>query len=176
MNYINTTTLEYPVTETQIRAEHLNVAFPAQFLPPLPYAAVFPSPAPTHDATQYTAIAGAPVLTAKGHWESTWELQELSDDAVIALMQARAVSEAAAKRASRESRVAGIQVVTSSGNRFDGDEVAQGRISRAILALNAVGGETRWRLADNTVVSVDADELLEALMLAGAEQTKIWME
>lgn len=82
---------------------------------------------------------------------------------------------AAAKR-SRADAVSRIQVTTASGRVFDGDELSQSRMARAVLAMERAGvAETEWVLADNTVASVSADELAEALALAGAEQSRLWV-
>ena len=75
----------------------------------------------------------------------------------------------------KESRINGIIVTTKAGNTFDGDEVSQTRMTRAILSLGKTG-TTSWKLADNTFVEVTAKELTEALTLAMLEQTKILQE
>ena len=69
-----------------------------------------------------------------------------------------------------------IIVTTKEGNRFNGDKVSQGRMARAIVALNAVGvNTTDWISADNVKLTINVSELAEALILSGIEQTKIWM-
>lgn len=77
----------------------------------------------------------------------------------------------------RTERVAAIKVTTTAGNVFDGDEVSQGRMARAIVALNAQPATTTvtWVLADNTAIQATAAELSEALALAGAAQAAIWV-
>jgi hypothetical protein len=75
----------------------------------------------------------------------------------------------------RDERVRAIKVTTAAGRTFDGDEVSQGRMTRAITALKAAGqAETTWVLADNTPVVVSVAELEEALILAGLAQTALW--
>ncbi len=74
----------------------------------------------------------------------------------------------------RQAEVDAIKVTTTSGKEFDGNEEAQTRMARAILALNAEE-QTLWVLADNTPTYVSREELQEALRLAGAEQTQIWV-
>lgn len=80
-------------------------------------------------------------------------------------------------KAERAAAVAAILVTTSAGNTFDGDEMSQGRMARAILGLQAAapGSTVSWILADNSVVEVGIVELQEALMLAGAEQARLWV-
>ena len=77
----------------------------------------------------------------------------------------------------RAAAVAAITVTTQAGNTFDGDEVSQGRMARAILALNAspAGTTVTWVLADNSTIEAAPAELTEALALAGAAQAAIWV-
>ena len=71
--------------------------------------------------------------------------------------------------------VAAIKI-TVDNKVFDGDEISQGRMLRAIQ-IAAVTGETTttWKLADNSIVEVTLDELKEALALSGKEMSKIWL-
>ena len=49
-------------------------------------------------------------------------------------------------------------------------------MARAVVALQAAGqAETVWVLADNAPATVTLGELAEALALAGAEQTRLWV-
>ena len=58
----------------------------------------------------------------------------------------------------RARAVQAITVTTVLGNTFDGDEISQGRMARAILALPE--GETvRWVLHDNTEIDATEAEL-----------------
>ena len=72
--------------------------------------------------------------------------------------------------------VAKISVTTQAGNTFDGDEVSQTRMARAIIALQSTGTPaTVWVLADNTVIQATVAELAEALALSGAAQSALWV-
>jgi hypothetical protein len=73
----------------------------------------------------------------------------------------------------RSEAVEAIIVTTASGKAFDGDEVSQGRMARAIAASD-VGDATVWVLADNAPAMVTHEELKEALRLAGDAQTALW--
>jgi hypothetical protein len=107
--------------------------------------------------------------------------EEAEWDARVAANEAQAAAdslarEAAERKAARQAAVDAIVVTTQAGNAFDGDEVSQGRMSRAILSMQAAGAtETQWVLADNQITDVTIAELTEALILAGQEQTRIWM-
>ena len=76
----------------------------------------------------------------------------------------------------RGEAVRTITVTTTAGNTFDGDEMSQTRMARAILALQGTNTpSTLWVLADNTTIQATVAELTEALALAGAAQSAIWV-
>lgn len=67
--------------------------------------------------------------------------------------------------------------VTVNAKVFDGNEVSQDRIMKAINVALITGDNTiLWRLADNTNIEVTIDELREALTLANKEISRIWLE
>ncbi len=78
------------------------------------------------------------------------------------------------QKALRKTEVANITVTTAAGNTFDGNEDAQNRMSRAVIAMSDTDTIT-WVLADNTVATVSRDELREALRLAGEAMSSIWL-
>jgi hypothetical protein len=75
----------------------------------------------------------------------------------------------------RDIIVANIRV-TVNNKVFDGDEVAQSRMNRAITVLTHKGlPSTLWILANNDSVIITLEELVEALYLAGLAQTEVWV-
>ena len=78
-------------------------------------------------------------------------------------------------KAIRQDQVDRIIVTTNSGHVFDGDEVSQTRMARAIVGLPDDTLTIPWVLADNTVIEVNRVELQEALRLAGSAQATIWV-
>jgi len=78
MNYINTTTNQYPVSENEIRATYPNTSFSVPFQAPEPYVGVFPAPTPMFDHISQSIREVTPILTNKGHWEQVWEVASLS--------------------------------------------------------------------------------------------------
>jgi hypothetical protein len=81
----------------------------------------------------------------------------------------------AAKKAERQAIVDAITVTTSTGKVFDGDEIAQGRMARAIQVAGIVEQtECTWVLADNVPTTVTLAELQEALALAMQAQADVW--
>ena len=179
--YINTTTL-VQTTEAEIRADNPNTSFPNPFVAPEGYALVFPSPQPELNSLTQRAQAFIPESTSKGTWEQRWQVIELyetqaeRDAAISAAVEVRRVNERQAAKAEREVAVAALTVTTSQGHVFDGDETSQNRMARAILALQGAGqASTLWVLNDNTAIDVTVAELTEALALAGAAQSAIWV-
>jgi len=70
-----------------------------------------------------------------------------------------------------------LRVTTASGKVFDADETSQTRMTRVLAAADAIGQpDTSWSwvLADNTVATVTAAEMREALALAMQAQSDIW--
>lgn len=74
----------------------------------------------------------------------------------------------------RAEAVAAIKV-TVDGMVFDGDEIAQSRMARALTAAEAAGQtSTVWVLADNTIATVTKAQLAQALALSMQEMGKMW--
>lgn len=76
-------------------------------------------------------------------------------------------------KADRELAVRSL-VVEVDGLRFDGNEISQNRIARAVAASDSTEQMVAWTLADNTVVTVTVLQLKKALSLASTKQTEIW--
>jgi len=76
----------------------------------------------------------------------------------------------------RAQAVAAIKVTTLAGNEFDGDEEAQGRMARAIVALPDDVTIVPWVMADNAVVPVTKPELREALQLSLTAMATEWIK
>jgi len=79
------------------------------------------------------------------------------------------------KKKTRQKQVDAIKV-TVNGKVFDGDEISQTRMARAIIGMQATGQPTlTWVLADNTPTEATLAELTEAMCLAGAAQAAVWV-
>ena len=80
-------------------------------------------------------------------------------------------------KSAKEAAISNIEVKTSSGKSFDGDEVSQGRMLRAIGVASLTNSSTTlWKLSDNKTEEVSFNDLKEALTLAGKEMSRIWLE
>lgn len=74
----------------------------------------------------------------------------------------------------RAQAVDALTIETALGV-FDADERSQDRMARAVVAMG--GTDTiEWVLNNNTVVTVTAEQLKEALQLAGAAQSALWTQ
>ena len=87
----------------------------------------------------------------------------------------QAMADYEAWKAERQLRVNSITVEVD-GMVFDGDELSQGCMARAVAAADLMTETTEWTLADNTVATVSVQTLKTACRLAGEEQTRIWNE
>lgn len=193
MTYLNTLTSQYPLTERDIREANPNVSFPEVFSPTEDYEWVFPTPQPTYDKLSQIVVLGTPALTHLGSYEETWEIKPrfydyTDSENVLHTAQEQLDAEIARNttennlrlrtlaKANRQTQVDAIEVTTSTGKTFDGDEMSQTRMARAIVAMQATNTPTvTWVLADNTATQATIQELTEALALAGAAQAAIWV-
>ena len=188
MSYINIQTNEYPLSEHSIR-DLLNI--PTGPIPIDVYANVFPTKQPTYNPITSKITELAPIYEFGGYyqkWEvsskftASAELGSIEQQELLAVQKAESLKEAKtlkeardAAKLRRQTEVDIIVVTTTAGNTFDGDENSQTRMTRAILALQATGGQSiPWVLADNSVIQASVPELIEALSLAGAAQSAIW--
>ncbi|WP_440055516.1 DUF4376 domain-containing protein [Pseudoalteromonas sp. T1lg65] len=77
-------------------------------------------------------------------------------------------------KAQRAENVAAITVEVD-GMEFDGDELSQQRMARAVLLLED-SETTPWILADNQTVNVTKAQLAQACRLSAQRQTELWVE
>lgn len=95
--------------------------------------------------------------------------------AILSQIDFEIAQDAVSAKKLRDAAVAAIKV-TVSGKVFDGDEVAQGRMARAVAAAESSAISTyQWKLADNSVAAVSLDELKQALELAFQAQSELWV-
>ena len=60
-----------------------------------------------------------------------------------------------------------VIVTTSAGNKFNGEDKSQGRMTSALLAAEVLGKtEEEWKMADGTIKLIKIEELKEALALS----------
>jgi len=133
----------------------------------------------THPKTaEFQILDNSPEFVAPGYTfdGTTYSAPIPTPEQIAANQEAAAKAAREALKAQRTAAVAQIKVTTAAGNTFDGDEVSQGRMSRAIIALSTgLAPSVTWVLADNSVIQATAAELTEALVLAGQAQAAIWV-
>ncbi len=162
------------VTEDAYRALHPNVSFPAVFTPT--DADEIHQNAPPAVGPYADVVRDGLTLNTSGQWEYVYLVIPWPQSAID---HAKAVDAGAARQAAQVQRakaVNALTVKTAAGHVFDGDEISQTRMARAIIALQAMGtASVTWVLADNTVIDATPRELTEALALAGAAQAALWV-
>jgi hypothetical protein len=174
--FIDKNTQETYLNEFFLRAARQDISFPAviddEALAGTPIARVQPTDQPAFDATAQ-GVRELPPTHDGVAWRQAWSVYQLNADESAAAAAARM----AASKAARQVAVDNIKVTTQTGCTFDGDEISQGRMSRAIIALDAAGqASTTWVLSNNVPTTVTRTDLVEALVLAGQEQTRLWMQ
>lgn len=125
------------------------------------------------------AVPGTPEQIG-GIWYESWVLEPLTDDEIAQVIEAERVNAghtaAAAREIWKDQRAAAVAAITVEvdGMVFQGDETSQARMSRSLSVMNDT--ETiRWVLEDNTHAQATKAQLVEALRLAGLEQTRLWV-
>ena len=60
-----------------------------------------------------------------------------------------------------------VIVTTTAGNKFNGEDKSQGRMTSALLAAEVLGKtEENWKMADGNIKLIKIEELKEALALS----------
>lgn len=132
---------------------------------------------PLYDRNYQKAVPSETPIKENGTWKIKYTLVDLDAATIANNLNIATVMADQERKFKRAKDVEAIKVTTTAGNTFDGDEVSQGRMSRAIIALQAAGvSSTQWVLADNTVLEATVTELTEALILAGQAQSAIWIQ
>lgn len=104
-------------------------------------------------------------------WDGAYYLEDEVPEMPPDVAAAKALEEAKEERA---EEVGSIKV-TVDGMTFDGDEVAQQRLARAIMVAEITGmNETQWVMADNTVHTITVAQAKEALSKAMLQMGELW--
>ena len=144
MNYINTATGEYPVSESNIRAAHPNTSFPVPFVAPEGYMFVFPAPQPEFNPVTQRVQETTPILTAKGHYEQTWEVvprfaQYTDDTGVVHTVAAQEAAAIAADQASKADAKAKTIEAKVEALWAAADKYTSGYISGVAIGILTIG-------------------------------------
>jgi hypothetical protein len=110
-------------------------------------------------------------VTESGEYYKYYNQDGTPDVSKIAELEATQAIEAF--KAQRQEAVDNLEV-TYEGTIYQGDEVSQGRMSRAILALPDDTTTTLWIAKDNTPMQLTKVDLSSILRLSGEAQTALW--
>jgi len=187
MHYINLATLQYPVTEQDIRQAYPDTAFGVPFLPD-GYTLVSSAPQPAYDPITQSVREITPVVVATGNYEQRFEVVELyptqaEKDAAIAVNLALAkATKWEAIKASRDERKNGGALVGTKWFHTDADS----RIQQLGLVLMGAGVPTvQWKTMDGTFAAMtpalagqifQAVAALDMALFANAEAHRAAME
>lgn len=167
MKYINTLTGQYPITETEIRAEYPNTSFPEVFVAPQPYAIVLQIPLPTFNQITHTCVEGDPVYTTKLHWEQTWVVTAKPSDQLAAEKLATQEAKWEAIKAERDRRV--VNGVKVGNDWFHSDTFSRTQqLGLVMMGANMPAG-IQWKTMDATFVTMTpalATQIFQATALA----------
>ena len=71
------------------------------------------------------------------------------------------------KKQEKHYAIDNVIVTTTAGNKFNGEDKSQGRMTSALLAAEILGKtEEEWKMADDTIKLIKIEELKEALALS----------
>jgi len=171
---INTLTKEI-ISTAAFRLLFNNISFPSTIaeadIVDYGYAILHRSDLPVYNSNTHKCIA-APTAMVDGKWQLQYAVIALTPIELLVLSD----NQREIKKMLRAEQTEAIKVTTSAGNTFDGDEVSQGRMARAVIALSTgIVPSVTWVLSDNTVIQATAAELTEALVLSGAAQSALWV-
>lgn len=178
MNYINTATGEYPVSESDIRASHPNTSFPVPFVTPEGYVFVFPTPQPEFNPVTQRVQETTPVLTVKGHYEQQWEVQELfstqveKDAAIAADIEAKRKASIPVSVTRRQAKQA-LLLNGLLGNVQPAIDAIPDATQRAMILIEWDDSQVFERnrpalIALGTALGLSSSELGELFVQAGA--------
>lgn len=111
-----------------------------------------------------------------GKYIQTYNIIKLSEEEIA---EKRKQQEAQVLICAKNARSNAVQsiIVEYDNMKFDGNEIAQERMSRAVLAnIDNQDSKIKWVLADNTVAEIYIWQLKKALELATKKQAELWIE
>jgi hypothetical protein len=176
MNYINTETGEYPVTDAQVRARFENVTFAAHDFPPAPYAAVVPTSAPAFNPSAQAVAEAAPVL-ANGIWSQAWTVAALPSDVAAARLSEHQAFQWEAIKAKRDNLKTdgGYKVAVGGVDKwFHSDTFSRTQqIGLVILGANIPAG-LQWKTMDSSFVTMTQSLAAQVFQAAAGQDVAVF--
>ena len=187
MNYINTVTNQYPVSEQEIRQANPNTSFSTPFVAPPEYSLVFATPKPAFDAISQTVREVQPLLSAKGEYEQQWEIVSLpAEQSAENLAKAKEQKWETIKAERDRRKYLGVKV---EANWFHSDDPSRIQQLALVLMGNSIPAGLMWKTLTMTPPPVfvemtpalaqgifQATAASDAAIFAAAEAHRIAME
>jgi hypothetical protein len=171
--YINTETQQYPITQADIRALFPNTSFPANFVPPAPFAFVNYTMPPAHNQLTETVREVVPVPTeGAACYEQAWEIVPLPSEQIainMAAAQARKWEAIKAKR-DRLSDVGGYKVGTKWFHSDNKSKVQQ----LGLVVMGANVPPVQWKTMDGSFVTMTQQLAAQIFAQAAAQDMAIF--
>ena len=139
--YINTKTLEWPVSEQDIKSLYPNTSFAEDFVAPEPFAVIVGVAEPSYNPITQAVRQMTPTVDQTGQWRQTWEVYALEAVQVEA-------NQAAQKKQLQDS------VVQATQTRLDG--FAKTRNYDGILSLATYATSTNAKFQAEGQYGVEA--------------------
>lgn len=189
-NYINTSTLQYPVSERDIRNAFPNTSFSNPFKAPEEYQVVFPIPQTVFNPVVQTVREIAPVLTDKGTYEQQWEViskfQEYTDeqDVVHTVQEQEDAALAANLSSAKESKWNNIKdyrnKLTQEGGYkasnkwFHSDVFSRSQQLGLVMLGNSIPAGLMWKTMDGSFVEMTPTLAQEVFQSATLQDSAIF--
>lgn len=156
--WINTETLEWGLSEQEIRRRFPGASFGQPFVAPEPYAVYFQSPRPVYEPITQWVREVQPTQTGD-QWFQAFEVVNFEAEQAQANLESARASKRQAVNAERDRReTAGFPYM---GKTLDSDSVSVQRItvvSQAAMAAASAGApfSIEWTCADDSTLTLDA--------------------
>lgn len=170
MKLINTETLEYPLTDEQVRERFPNTSFAESDFPPTPYVAVIPSERPAFNRSTHRVVEASPALV-DGVWTQQWDVEPL-DPPLLDEHRARMWDRIQSERDRRQSE-GGVKV---GGMWWKSSDKEIGRYNSIISAAAAAGVpgsyvmRAGWRSMEPGLTRDMTADFARSIILAGLAQ------
>ena len=157
MAYINTQTMQYPVSEQDIRNEYPNTSFSVPFVAPEQFAPVLNGPMPTFDAMTQGYREVAPAKDSLGNWMQVFDVYDLDQEQI-------AYNEEQAKQSNKQqsesllqatdwTENASVRNTSKTPHLVNSDEFDDYRVALRGIAVNPPVTVSEWPIKPDEVWS-----------------------
>lgn len=146
--YINTETLEWPISETEIKALYPNTSFPSDFIAPEPFKQIYGTAEPSYNIMMEGVKQVTPTLNEDGRWLQTWQIYELTSEQIAANEeQARQDNKRQAESLLQQTdwtESPSARNIAKAPHLVNGDEFDDYRVALRAIAINPTVMVTEW--------------------------------